>query len=54
MIGTGAAPPRVNAIWTFAHTVAGFVLVAIVLRMAGALQGRAANRSVIATVGGRR
>jgi hypothetical protein len=30
--GTGAVPPGVNAIWTFAHTVAAFVLVAIVLR----------------------
>lgn len=30
--GTGAAPPRVNAIWTFAHTVAAFVLVAIAMR----------------------
>jgi hypothetical protein len=49
--GTGAAPPRVNAIWTFAHTVAAFVLVAIVFRMAGTLQGRGANRSVVATVG---
>ena len=30
--GTGAAPPAVNAIWTFAHTIAAFVLVAIVLQ----------------------
>ena len=41
--GTGGAPPRVNAIWTLAHTVAAFVLVAIVFRMAGTLQSRAAN-----------
>ena len=32
--GTGAVPPAVNAIWTFAHTVAAFVLVAIVMRVA--------------------
>jgi alpha-1,2-mannosyltransferase len=50
--GTGAVPPQVNALWTFAHTVAAFVLVAIVFRMAGTLQGDAANRSVVATVGG--
>ena len=31
--GTAAVPPAVNAIWTFAHTVAAFVLVAIVLKM---------------------
>jgi alpha-1,2-mannosyltransferase len=31
--GTGGAPPAVNAIWTFAHTVAAFVLVALVLRV---------------------
>ncbi len=31
--GTGGAPPPVNAIWTFAHTVAAFVLVGIVVRM---------------------
>jgi alpha-1,2-mannosyltransferase len=49
--GTGAAPPRVNAISTFAHTVAAFVLVAIVFRIARTPQGRAANRSVVATVG---
>jgi len=30
--GTGAVPPVVNAIWTFVHTVATFVLVAIALR----------------------
>jgi hypothetical protein len=31
--GTGGAPPAVNAIWTFAHTLAAFVLVALVLRV---------------------
>jgi alpha-1,2-mannosyltransferase len=31
--GTGGAPPAVNAIWTFVHTVAAFVLVALVLRV---------------------
>jgi hypothetical protein len=34
--GTGAVAPQVNAIWTFAHTVAAFVLVAIVLQDARA------------------
>ena len=32
--GTGNAPPRLNALWTFAHTVGAFVLVAIALRVA--------------------
>ena len=32
--GTGNAPPAVNALWTFAHTVAAFVLVAIAMRVA--------------------
>src|SRR5204862_4013427 len=37
--GTGGAPAPVNAIWTFAHTVAAFVLVGIVVRMTtGTLQ----------------
>jgi hypothetical protein len=31
--GTGGAPPPVNAIWTFSHTVAAFVLVALVFRV---------------------
>ena len=32
--GTGNAPPTVNALWTFMHTVAAFVLVAIAMRLA--------------------
>lgn len=32
--GTGAVPPAVNAVWTFAHTVAAFLLVAIAMRVA--------------------
>ena len=31
--GTGNAPPTVNALWTFAHTVAAFVLVTIAIRV---------------------
>ena len=43
--GTAGAPPTVNAIWTFTHTIAAFVLVAIVLRDTPApLEGRAADR----------
>jgi hypothetical protein len=34
--GTGAVPPTVNAIWTFVHTIAAFVLVAIAMRVAPA------------------
>ena len=34
--GTGGAPPAVNAIVTFTHTVAAFVLVGIAVRMAAA------------------
>jgi heme A synthase len=30
--GTAAVAPQVNALWTFAHTIAAFVLVAIVLQ----------------------
>ncbi len=30
--GTAGAPPTVNAIWTFGHTIAAFVLVGMVLR----------------------
>jgi hypothetical protein len=32
--GTAAVPPAVNAVWTFAHTVAAFVLVAVAMRVA--------------------
>ena len=31
--GTGGVPPQVNAIWTFAHTIAAFVLVGVALRV---------------------
>jgi hypothetical protein len=45
--GTAGAPPVVNAIWTFVHTVAAFVLLAIVMRLAPApLDSRAADRCV--------
>ena len=47
--GTGGVPPPVNAIWTFAHTVAAFVLVGIVVRMPPAtLQSRATDPSLAA------
>ena len=38
--GTGGAPPPVNALWTFTHTVAAFVLVGIVVRMTSAVDMR--------------
>jgi hypothetical protein len=45
--GTGGAPPVVNAIRTFVHTIAAFVLVAIAMRLAPAtLDNRAAERGV--------
>ena len=31
--GTGGAPPPVNALWTFAHTVAAFVLLGVAFRI---------------------
>ena len=40
--GTGGAPPVVNAIWTFTHTVAAFVLAGIAVRMAAARPDAAA------------
>jgi hypothetical protein len=53
--GTGGAPPAVNAIWTFAHTVAAFVLVGIVVRMAPMnAADRASNPSLVAAAGGAR
>ncbi len=45
--GTGGAPPVVNAIWTFMHTIAAFVLLAIAMRLAPApLDSRAGERWV--------
>jgi hypothetical protein len=46
--GTGGAPPAVNAIWTFAHTVAAFVLVALVLRVTPASREHHAGASPLA------
>jgi uncharacterized membrane protein len=45
--GTGGVPPLANAIWTLAHTVAAFVLVGVVVRMAPAphAAGRATQAS---------
>jgi hypothetical protein len=46
-LGTGGAPPVVNAIWTFMHTIAAFVLVAMAMRVAGApVPGPSTRRSV--------
>ena len=45
--GTAGAPPLVNAIWTFVHTIAAFVLVAMAMRVATApVQGRVSDRWV--------
>ena len=45
--GTGGVPPVVNAIWTFVHTIAAFVLLAIAMRLAPApLDSRAAEHWV--------
>jgi hypothetical protein len=46
--GTAGAPPAVNAIWTFAHTIAAFVLVAIAVQVAPtpAEVGRALDRAL--------
>jgi alpha-1,2-mannosyltransferase len=46
--GTGGAPPAVNAIWTCAHTVAAFVLVALVLRVTPASREHHAVASPLA------
>jgi hypothetical protein len=35
-LGSGGAPPVVNAIWTFVHTIAAFVLVALAMRVVAA------------------
>jgi alpha-1,2-mannosyltransferase len=51
--GTGGAPPAVNAIWTFAHTVAAFVLVALVLRVTPAAREHHAVASPLALAGAR-
>jgi alpha-1,2-mannosyltransferase len=46
-LGTGGAPPVVNAIWTFMHTIAAFVLVAMAMRVAAApVPGPSTRRSV--------
>lgn len=51
--GTGGAPPAVNAIWTFAHTVAAFVLVALVLRVTPASREQHAVAPPLALAGAR-
>jgi hypothetical protein len=49
--GTGAVSPQLNAIWTFTHTVAAFVLVALVVRVMPAGLERVAHRSQVVTAG---
>ena len=51
--GTGGAPPPVNAIWTFAHTIAAFVLVALVFRVTPASHEDHAEESPLALAGAR-
>jgi hypothetical protein len=52
--GTGGAPPAVNAVWTFIHTVAAFVLVGIAVRMAAARRDAAVPVPDAVAIGGRR
>jgi len=52
--GTGGASPAVNAIWTFAHTIAAFVLVGLALRLtrsSGDSDGMAMGGSIEAAPG---
>jgi alpha-1,2-mannosyltransferase len=51
--GTGGAPPPVNAIWTFAHTIAAFVLVALVFRVTPAPREHHAVESPLALASAR-
>jgi hypothetical protein len=51
--GTGGAPPPVNAVWTFAHTIAAFVLVALVFRVTPASREHHAVASPLALAGAR-
>ena len=49
--GTGAVPPRLNAIWTFVHTVAAFVIVVMAIRVATAPREHGAVARPLAGVG---
>ena len=51
--GTGGAPPAVNAIWTFTHTIAAFVLVALVFRVTPASREHHAVASPLALASAR-